>query len=172
MTHLDIQQYSKLPITEKSLQQAHIQDTFGHIPFVKQRQWAQPDMSYSLKEGNELLAFFHIVLRNIEVDGTCIPVAGLSNLITPEQHRGKGHANALLTQGFSAIFSQLNAQHSLLLCKDELIPFYQQLNWYIINTQVVFMQKQGTEYYHSNTLMLSAGAPLNPTNIDLKGLPW
>lgn len=172
MPYLDVQQYNELPLVEKAQQQAHIKHIFGHIPFVKQRQWAQPDMSYSLKKENELLAFFHIVLRDVEVDGAIIPVAGLSNLITPHQHRGNGYASALLTQGFSTIFSQLNVKHSLLLCKDELIPFYQQLSWYVIKSQVVFMQKHGAEHYHTNTLLLSAGAPLNPTDIDLKGLPW
>lgn len=172
MPSLDIQPYHALPLIEKNRQQAHIENNFGHIPFVKQRQWAKPDMSVMLKQKGELLAFFHIVLREVEFDGITMPVAGLSNLITAQQHQGKGYASILLTQGFITLFNQLNVQHSLLLCKDELIPFYQKNHWYAIKAKVIFKQKHGVETYRSNTLLLSTHTQLNPNHINLNGLPW
>ncbi|WP_299004058.1 GNAT family N-acetyltransferase [uncultured Shewanella sp.] len=172
MPYLDVKPYHALPLIEKNRQQTHIKDNFGHIAFVRQRQWAKPDISFSLKKDNELLAFFHIVLREVEFDEIIVPIAGLSNLITVQEHQGKGYASTLLTQGFSILFNQLNVQHSLLLCKDELIPFYQKNHWYTVNAKVLFKQDQGIEIYRSNTLLCSANTQLNPNYINLNGLPW
>lgn len=169
---LKIDNYHSLTAEEKQQQQEYINEVFGDVQFIQQRQWSRPDFVFAFRQNDDLFSFFNLIIRDVIFDNKRIKIAGVSNAVTPKNYRGKGYASQLLTQASPVIFNQLKVQHALLLCSDDLTDFYQHLGWYKVDSNVQFEQGNGIEHYQSNTLLLSPNDPINPKNINLNGLPW
>ncbi len=169
-----IEKYSELSPEVKSQLNHYIDKAFGHVPFVQQHTWADPDWTVLLYEGDELATFYNIVEREVIMDGAKYKIAGINNVITPEQHRGRGYSTKALKETEAFLFNDLKADYGLLVCADALLPFYSRLNWYATDSQVYYEQPDGKKLFDSNTMLLSPpGKPaLHPEVIDLNGLPW
>lgn len=153
----------------------HIAQEFGQVPFVLEREWAQPDWVFTLYAEEQLVAFYNVVLREVSFDGEIYRVAGINNVITPAAHRGKGYASRLLQETKALLFEQLGCGLGLLLCADALVPFYSRLGWYKLGDCALYYQQPGGEqYYDSNTMLQSytLQPQFSPKHIHLNGLPW
>lgn len=145
---------------------------FGHVPFVKNTKWATPDWSIMKFDGDELISFYNIVERNIEVDGRMMKAGGINNVITKREYRGKGLASLLLKETRKLLFDDLHCDLGLLLCADDLVNFYHKHGWYKVNCQLSYDQPAGKQNYTSNIMCLTRSIQLTPAKIDLNGLPW
>jgi predicted GNAT family N-acyltransferase len=145
---------------------------FGHIPFVQNLTWSKPDWLVTLEEDNDLLALYHLVSREVQLDGQTYQAAGINNVITPQQHRKRGYASKLLQETNSFIFTELKSEFGLLLCADAVIPFYEKLGWYKVDCDLYFEQPDGIRLYDSNAMILSKEVRFSPKQINLNGLPW
>lgn len=163
--------YSEISSQTKKYLNCFIHEEFGHIPFVTETHWAPPDWTILIKENKEILTFLNIVIREVHFDGKKVKVAGINNVITPKKYRKKGHASSIMSEAQNFIFNQLKIEYALLLCADSVIPFYNQLGWYSIDSKVYFEQPSGLKLHNSNTMVLS-NKIINPQSIHLKGLPW
>jgi GNAT superfamily N-acetyltransferase len=154
--------------------QHHIQSEFGHVPFVQRHTWAQPDWSFIKYENGKIATFYNVVLRDVSIDGAMYKVAGVNNVITPKEYRGKGYATELLRATEQFFFNELGCKYGLLLCADALLPFYSRLGWYTVHTTLYYQQPTGKQLYDSNVMLLSPeGQPrIAPELLDLNGLPW
>lgn len=169
------EQYSGLaPALRQQL--AHcIDEEFGHVAFVQEREWAQPDWVLAKYEGKELATFCNVVLRRVLMDGQLYTVAGINNVITPRAFRGRGYASQVLRETEQFIFEELECAFGLLLCADALLPFYSRLGWYKLeNCSLRYHQPSGEQLYDSNVMLLSPGQQrsFRPQHINLNGLPW
>lgn len=149
-----------------------IEEEFGHIPIVRDTEWAKPDWTIIYYAEDKIATFYNIIEREILVDDNKINAAGINNVITPSLYRGKGYASKVLRESENLIFDELKLELGLLLCSDDLIPFYERLNWYCVDCTVHFDQQDGKKLWKANTLLLSRKEKLAPHNIDLNGLPW
>lgn len=167
-----IEKYDEL--SEGTLLQLHqaIHAEFGHIPIVQETSWATPHWTILYMEDERILSFYNIIERNILIDGVPCKAGGINNVITPPEHRGKGYATRLLNNTRHFLFTDLRCGQGLLLCADAMIPYYNQLGWYTVNSEVYFDQPQGRQLWAANTMLLSPGTPITPASIDLQGLPW
>src|SRR5690348_12926490 len=129
---------------KKDLDEA-IEKEFGHIPIVKSIKWATPDWTIILFQGNEIASFCNIVERKVSMDDKAFLVAGINNLITPEKFRGQGMGTIILKETENFLFNELKSEAGLLLCADDLIPYYERLNWRKVNCPVYFSQPTGTQ---------------------------
>lgn len=169
---IKIQRYTDLNSATKVELQTLIENEFGHIPIVKETSWALPDWTiiYYLEE--EIATFYNVVIREISIDEHKIKAAGINNVITPAKFRGKGYSTKMLTETTNLLFEDIQADLGLLLCADNLIPFYNRLGWYKVNCPVYFDQPSGRKVWTANTMLLTPGKTLKPEIIDLNGLPW
>ncbi len=151
---------------------AYINGEFGHIPIVNETEWATPDWTIIYYVNDTIAAFYNIVETEIIIDNEVCKVGGVNNVITPKEFRGKGYASKLLKEAEHLIFHELKCDLGLLLCADDLIPFYERLNWYKVNCPVYFEQSSGVNLWKSNTMLLSRKERVRPDKIDLQGLPW
>lgn len=169
---VEFNKYLELPsLTKKNLDH-FIQEEFGHIPFVSETQWSTPDWTILIIEDNEILTFLNIVIREVNIDLKKVKVAGINNLITPKNHRGNGYASKIMNEAQDFIFKQLGIEHAILLCASSVMPFYNNIGWYKVNSDVYFEQPSGLKLYNSNTMLLSDKSPISPQKINLNGLPW
>ena len=145
---IEISKYSELDNGTKSKLKDFIDSEFGHIPIVRETQWATPGWTILLYENKEIVTFYNIIERKILVDMSVLKIAGINNVITPEEYRGNGYASKILRETEDFIFDELQSELGVLLCANELIPFYERLNWYKVD------------------------CPVYPKKIELNGLPW
>jgi hypothetical protein len=149
-----------------------VEKEFGHIPIVKETEWATPSWTILYFSGSEIASFYNIVERNVRIDEQVYKTAGINNVITPPSYRGKGFSSLLLRETTAFIFNELKNDIGLLLCADNLIPFYEKMNWYKVDCPVYFTQKEESRLWMANTMLLTPGKRLVPSVIDLNGLPW
>lgn len=169
---IDIKKYSELDQEVKDELNSLIDTEFGHIPIVKETEWATPDWTIINYDSGQILTFYNIILREVEIDGRPYNIGGINNVITPKQFRGKGYSTETLRDTEYLIFEEFKCAFGLLLCADELIPFYNRLNWYQVNCPVYFKQLDERKLWQANTMLLSKNKEIRPKEIDLKGLPW
>lgn len=151
-----------------------IKSTFGDVPFVQDITWSKPNFTITYTEENELISFYNIVKRNVLFDGESGTVAGINNVITLPEFRGKGYSSKLLNSTKKYLFEELAVDYGLLLCANELISFYEKLGWYKVDSTVFYTQPvKRTEQWNAETMLLSNGAAeYHPDEINLNGLPW
>jgi len=169
---IDIIEYSKLNKDIRAKLDILIENEFGHIPIVKETEWAVPNWTIINYGSNDIQTFYNLILREIKIDGVKCKIGGVNNVITPHQFRGKGHSTETLSKTEYLIFEEFKCEYGILLCADSLIPFYERLNWYKINCPVYFNQSSGKKLWQANAMMLSKSNNIQPINIDLEGLPW
>jgi hypothetical protein len=169
---VEVKKYSELTHRIKEKLNSFIDVEFGHIPIVKETEWATPDWTIIQYEHGEIATFYNIVIRNIKIDGETFKVSGINNVITPKEFRGKGYASKTLRETEYLIFDNLNCDLGVLLCADELVSFYEKLNWHKVDCPVYFEQSSGQKSWTANTMILTKNGPLNPSKIDLNGVPW
>lgn len=169
---IEIIKHSELNSQSKKKLDSFIEEEFGNIPIVKDTEWATPDWTIIQHVNNEIVTFYHIVLREILIDGENFKISGINNVITPMEFRGKGYSSKTLRETEHLIFDDFDCDLGLLLCADELIPFYERLNWYSVNCPVFFEQSTGQKLWNANTMLLTKKEKLYPKIINLNGLPW
>ncbi|WP_202845202.1 GNAT family N-acetyltransferase [Luteimonas saliphila] len=149
-------------------------EAFDQFAIVRETRWAAPDWTFLGKaDDGGLACFYHLVERAVRIDGQPVAVAGLNNLITTRAYRGRGLASELLAASERAWFSSLDARCGLLLCAEALVPFYQRLGWQRVRSEVRFEQPAGVRTWTAECMMLDpTRAAIDPTVIDLCGLPW
>ena len=169
---IEITKYPDLDNGTKSKLENFIEGEFGHIPIVKETEWAKPDWTIILHQNNKIANFYNIIEREIFIDETNVKIAGINNVITPKEFRGNGYASKVLRETEDLIFEDLKSQLGVLLCADDLVPFYKRLKWYKIDCPVYFEQSDRKRLWKANTMLLTKKDKLNPKKIDLNGLPW
>lgn len=167
-----IKQYGKLSERDRIKLEECINHEFGHIPIVSETEWSKPNWSVIEYKEDEIISFYNIVLREIELDGQTCKVSGINNVITLKKYRGNGYASKLLRETEYLIFDEFKCQFGLLLCADKMIPYYENLNWYKVNCPVYFEQSNGINLWPSNAMLINKGEQVQPNEIKLNGLPW
>jgi GNAT superfamily N-acetyltransferase len=172
---LDIARFRFLELTHERRQQleAAALAEFGGFSIVRETHWATPDWAFLGFEGAELVAFYNLVERTVEIDGVAVRAAGLNNLIALPAHRGRGFASHLLRATQEQWFDALGADCGLLLCADALLPFYSRLGWEKVGVRVAYAQPDGTRTWSANCMLLDPRRKASTARqIDLCGLPW
>lgn len=172
---IKIEKYSELMPSARSILHQFIEEEFGHIAFVQEHEWAEPEWVLTMYENDEIATVCHVVLREVNMDGQLYKVAGINNVITPKAFRGKGYASKVLREAEKFVFAELSCAYALLLCADALLPFYSRLNWNKLEEcELYYYQPNGEQLYDSNVMLLPANNLLHykPKYINLNGLPW
>lgn len=162
-----------LPPEEWARLEAIAENVFGHYALVRETEWAQPDWCFRCHEGDALAAFHNLVLRSVEMDGAVVRVAGLNNMITMPAFRGRGVASWLLRATQPRWFEELDADCGMLLCAEELVPFYARLAWRRLEARVFYDQPSGKKTWAASCMVLDPkGLVGAPREVDLRGMPW
>ncbi len=167
-----VARYSELESTTKNKLHSYITGEFGHIPIVNQTEWAMPDWTIIYYENNQIATFYNVVEREIAIDGTLYKTGGINNVITPKAFRGKGYASKTLKQTPQLLFDDLGCDMGLLLCAEDLVPFYERLDWFTVDCPVYFEQSSGVKLWKAQTMLLTQKWKIRPQMIELNGLPW
>lgn len=165
--------YRELPAAQRAHLEAIAEAEFGQHPLLGSTIWAEPDWSFRVFEGESLAAFHNIVLRTVRVDGAPLRVAGLNNVITLREFRGRGIGAGMLRETQPRWFTEFGAEGGLLLCAESLVPFYAALGWEPVSARVSYEQPAGHCIWAASCMALDPGRrAASAREVDLAGLPW
>ncbi len=144
----------------------------GPAPSVE-REWAPREWGVFVRSDDELVSYTGVLLTEASHDGSPVHIGGIGGVATHPGHRGKGFAALGMARALDFLLG-LNAAFALLVCRDELIPYYEKLGWRLFRGYLLVTQHGRPEVFTFNNVMvgdLAATAPTTGT-IDLHGPPW
>jgi GNAT superfamily N-acetyltransferase len=138
------------------------------------REWAAPEWGVFVSDdAGTLLSYTGIVIRIATVDGSPVLAGGIGGVATHPSHRGKGYAPLGIARALEFLLSR-DIAFALLVCRDELVAYYESLGWRLFDGTVINTQFGDREVFTFNNVMvddLKAPAP-NSGTIDLQGPAW
>lgn len=146
---------------------------FGDIPVIKETAWSPPDWHVAFVDGARVLSFVSLVERCASFDKRAVKVAGISNMITIEPYRRQGLGSLVMREAQKLITLRIGADFGLLLCSDDVIPFYSRLGWAVTSARLEFDQPSGKRQWRKDTMIYPSHGKLAAfETIELNGLPW
>ncbi len=131
--------------------------------------------SVMVKAGQRVVAHTRIVYRVIQVGDLCVPVGGITSVMTLPEFRGRGYARAVLGSAAAFTGMWLWAPFVMVLCGREHAAFYEGLGWKVVQPAISFEQAAGNAEFDDRLAAVLAcqGDRQWPTGaIDLRGPVW
>lgn len=119
------------------------------------------------------MSYTGIVVIEGTVDGEPVRVGGLGGIATHPDTRGMGLARQSIEMALELMHDQ-EADFALLVCRDELISYYEGLGWRLFDGTLLVTQFGVREVFTFNNVMVrdvTSRAPRDEA-IDLLGPPW
>jgi ribosomal protein S18 acetylase RimI-like enzyme len=124
--------------------------------------------------GGELASYVGIILREGTLDRRQVLLGGVGGIGTHPAARRRGYAQMALRRAIDYFREKPEVEFALLVCEEDLIPYYARLGWRVFAGQLIVRQHGEPTVFTFNRVMTmgTAGeAPLIGT-IDLCGPPW
>ncbi|MEZ6048297.1 MAG: GNAT family N-acetyltransferase [Planctomycetaceae bacterium] len=127
---------------------------FSHLPVTKKYEWTVGgDYNILLDVNGEFVGYVGVMRREILLDSQQRLIAAVRGLVIDPQWRSQGLGMLLMKEAHKVIFSTLKVEYGVLLCLDELVPFYRTLGWQTLACQV-FVENQGRKVPWSEMAMI------------------
>lgn len=142
-------------------------------PPSNQREWAPREWGVFVRSDGELVSYTGIVLRRGAVGDEPVTIGGIGGVATHPSHRGRGYAALGMGRALDFMLAQ-DADFALLVCRDELVPYYESLGWRLFEGTAINTQFGEREIFDFNRVMvgdLRSKSPREGT-IDLRGPAW
>ena len=153
--------------------EALLREAFQNDEFGRAFRWADNDWSLLMEAQGELVSHVGLVERTITADGLPVRVGGVSAVATASAWRRRGLARQLVERAAGFMRAELRLDFGLLICGDDMIPFYDRLGWRVTPGPLWVDQPQGKVRMPTTIMTLPlAGRPWPGGTIDLCGLPW
>jgi GNAT superfamily N-acetyltransferase len=136
-------------------------------------EWSDVNWHVMLRVDGQLVSHVEIVERTGTVDGEPVKLGGIGGVVTLPEWRGRGLATAALARATALMRDELQVAFGLLICGQNMIPFYGRLGWHVVEGPLVFDQPDGKVVFDDVTMVLPCASEFWPAGtIDLCGLPW
>lgn len=142
-------------------------------PSTNDREWAPREWGVFVRVGGDLVSYTGILIREGAVDGEPALIGGIGGVATHPSHRGKGYASLGTGRALDFLVSR-GVDWALLVCRDELVTYYESLGWRLFEGSTANTQFGQPEIFTYNNVMvrdLNLTAPVSGT-IDLRGPAW
>lgn len=125
-------------------------------------------------DNQQLVSTVGMLTRQGLCDDTAYLIGGIGSVQTHPDARRQGYARTALRHAAEFLREELEVDFSLLVCRDELIPYYGGLGWQFFDGDILVNQSSGQTLFTFDKPMLMAGTKPLPTCdvIDLCGKPW
>lgn len=138
------------------------------------REWSRPEWGVFVRDGaGDLVSYTGVIRREGSVDGRHSTIGGVGGIATHPDHRGKGYAPLGIGRALDYLVT-LQTDFALLVCREQMVSYYQGLGWRLFEGEVRDTQSGEPEVFEFNRVMvgdLNLKAPHHGT-IDLRGPAW
>lgn len=136
------------------------------------REWSPQQWGVFVRDEDELVSYTGIVIRDIVADYNKVLGGGIGGVATHPHHRGKGYAPLGMGRALDFMHHR-GVQFALLVCREELVAYYESLGWRRFAGEMLVMQHGQPEIFTFNEVMVGDVGGKAPTEtIDLLGPPW
>ena len=137
--------------------------------------WSSDDWTVSVKLDGQAVCHVGIVERAGTVNGQPVKLGGIGGVATLPGWRRHGYAEAALRTAAEFMRNELRVEFGLLICGDQMMPYYGKLGWQPVAGPLMFDQPTGKITFGDSTKIMIL--PCNkhdwlPGVIDLCGPPW
>jgi len=141
----------------------------GEVEF----EWSQVDWHVLVREGAELVSNVEIIQRQALVGSTPVTLGGIGGVATQPGWRRRGFAEAGLKVAQSFLHRRLAVDYGLLICSQQLVPYYGKLGWRVVEGPMLIEQSGGQVTCSAPIMILPVCKSEWPQGvIDLCGKPW
>ena len=140
-----------------------------------QIEWSDSMWTVFIRDDNDkLVSYMGLITRDAKFDGDSFFIGGIGGVATHPDARRQGYAGFGLKKSAEVLRNELKVDFSLLVCRDELIPYYQKFGWIHFKGDMMVDQSSGKTKFTFNKPMLLEGIKPIPQcdTIDLCGKPW
>jgi len=168
---IEIMHVQDMALEERDFINVWIDRVFGDIDDAYE--WARGEWAVLIRRSGGIVSYVEIAQRQIKVGGRPVHVGGIANVMTLDDWKRHGFASAAMRKSMGFIRSELKADFGLLVCEEELIPFYERLDWHVVSGPLVADQPEGRVVLpHIAMVFVCKDTEWPAGTIDLCGLPW
>ena len=140
--------------------------------FAWQTQWASFDWYVSAETRGRTVSIAGVVDREGAVGGVPSRLGLLGGVFTRREYQHRGLASEVVRRSTALMTDQLRCDFGVLICSDDVVPFYERLGWKRVSNLMTFRRFGETEVIRGKIMVYEcAGRPLPAGTIDVKGLP-
>jgi GNAT superfamily N-acetyltransferase len=134
--------------------------------------WSDFDRRALVRVHGQVVSHVGISQRVITAGGKPVRLGGIGAVATLPSWRGKGFATAAVKAAV-AFLCHRQFKYVLLVCTQDVVPFYRDLGWQVVDGPVLFDQPRGKTTWPNLAMIWSCQGEAWPEGtIDLCGLPW
>ena len=157
----------------RAAERRHIDAWLMQVLGTDEYEWSGFDWRVLARVGGRVVGHVGIIERVVTVDGQPARLGGIGSVATLPERRGHGFASAALEEAAVFIRDELGVEFGLLVCTEDIVPFYRKLDWEVVEGPTVFDQPGSKVTFPDVTMVLSCTGRRWPRGtINLCGLPW
>jgi predicted GNAT family N-acyltransferase len=131
------------------------------------------DWHILIRIGELLVSHVEIVERDANVGQETARLAGIGGVLILPEWRGRGLAKAGLQKAQAFICEELDVDFGLLMCDQEIVPFYSKLGWVEVEGELIYDQPEGKVIFDDRAMIFNCSDMSWPQGvIDLCGYSW
>lgn len=135
--------------------------------------WRPMELHFIFKVGGNSVGHLGLIREQISVEGVPFDIAGVGDVVTIPEMRGKGIARKLMAQATAFFFEEWKVDLGVLFCFERLVPYYQSLGWEIFHSPVYVLQPSGQIRFPNQVMTLrEKDFFLNKGLIEINSFPW
>ncbi|HJQ76582.1 MAG TPA: GNAT family N-acetyltransferase [Acidimicrobiia bacterium] len=141
---------------------------------VRSREWRTTQWCVLATDGEDTVASYTgMVIVEGEVDDEPVRIGGVGGIATHPDHRGRGLARNSIDIALEHM-TENGADFALLVCRDQLVPYYESLGWRLFAGTTMNRQWGEAEVFTFNRVMVIDAAGRSPEDgiIDVAGPLW
>jgi aminoglycoside 2'-N-acetyltransferase I len=139
-------------------------------------EWAARHRSVIVWNDDRTRALAHVGVldRMARLNQIVVKIGGIGGVMTHPEFRHQGIARSAINRSVEFFRDQGDVDFALLVCKPELVPFYQRLGWHSFQGTLLVTQHGQTIEFTFNLPMIYPirGEAEYDGVIDLQGPPW
>ncbi len=136
-------------------------------------QWSDNDWNLWLRSEGEFISHVGVVDRIVTAGGQPLRIGGVGAVATAPEWRRRGYARQLMEAAAVFMRDELRVRAGLLLCGDEMAPYYGRLGWQTVPSPLLVDQPQGKVVMAATIMVLPFDeTPWPAGTVDLCGLPF
>ncbi len=139
----------------------------------RKMEWAPPRWHLACWNNDEAICHVGIILRTGTLNGVEVAIGGVGGVATSPASQGKGLSSEGLVRALDFL-KELSVDFGLLICREELIPFYRKRGWNLYTDPVAIIQSGKRTFFSLSSVVvcpIGIASKIEGT-IDLNGPPW
>jgi predicted GNAT family N-acyltransferase len=135
--------------------------------------WSDVDWHILITVDEKLVSHVEIVEREAFVGQEAVRLGGIGGVLTLPEWRGRGLAQAGMRKAQEFMCEELGVEFGLLMCDQEMVPFYSKFGWVEVAGPLVYDQPEGKVIFDDKVMIFNCSDMDWPQGmIDIRGYPW